>query len=498
MITKRILAATLTAASLAACGTEPAPMIEEVSAAPATEMLGASTQGDARGLSTDFRAATNRVLPAVARIDVVSRATTTTTRGAPRLPQLPFDMPGLPGLPERGQGAPMRAGTGSGFVFDATGLVMTNRHVVDGAERVNVRLSDGREFGATVVGADANTDIAVLRLDVPEGTSLPVAALGEADMMAVGDWVLAVGSPLGLDFSVTAGIVSATGRSIGILAREGDAPLEAFIQTDAAINPGNSGGPLVDLDGRVIGVNTAIESPTGSFAGYGFAVPIDLARKVANDLVQYGEVRRPRLGVQVANATDADAKVFDLPSVSGAVVRMVQSGTAADRAGVRMGDVIVALDGRAVADASALTTTLAEHQPGDELTIGIIRYGERLDVEVELEQFTRSASPLAERGSAARGADLLGFDVQPLTPDLARRLNIDAAGGLVVTSVQPMSAAAAAGVRPGQVVKSVDGRDVESAADLERVRSGIEAGDAVSLVVSSGGNDVILNFIARR
>jgi serine protease Do len=383
-------------------------------------------------------------------------------------------------------------------IIDAQGLVMTNRHVVDGADRVKVRLSDGREFPATVVGADPATDIAVVRLDAPEGTTFAAAELGDADDVVVGDWVLALGSPMGLDFSVTAGIVSAKGRSIGILAGESEAPLEAFIQTDAAINPGNSGGPLVDLNGRVIGINTAIQSLTGSYSGYGFAVPVDVARKVANDLVQHGVVRRPRLGVQIADATSADASVFRLESVSGAVVRSVQPGTPAEKAGLRMGDVVVGLDGEAITSSSELMADLSERQPGDRVKLDVVRYGERNQFDVALGGF---ASANADRRGSAEGAAAsrgLGFEVQPLTPELARRMNLSATDGLAIVQVDPLGAAALAGVRPGQVIERINGAEVRTAADVERIARALEDGAVVSMVVRQGDASIILNFVTRR
>jgi serine protease Do len=482
----------LLAMGVAACNSgvaqTPAGDLAERSA-PAMEV---TSNGSARALSADFRAAASVVMPAVVRVDVTQQApAVATNRRMPANPfGLPFDMPQQPesGLP--------RAGTGSGFIYDASGLVLTNRHVVDGADRVVVRLSDGREFNATTVGADANTDVAVLRLDVPDGGDLPVLALADADDIGVGEWVLAVGSPMGLDFSVTAGIVSAKGRSIGILARDGGAPLEAFIQTDAAINPGNSGGPLVDLDGRVVGINTAIQSSTGVFAGYGFAVPIGVARKVAQDLVQFGEVRRPRLGVQVTDANAADAKVFSLPSVSGAMIRSVQEGTVAAKAGLRMGDVVVALDGRPIVDASGLTTALASRKPGDEVELGVIRYGERMTLAVRLEQFSTD-NERARTRAAARAPDLLGFDAAAIDGRLARELGERAGDGLVITSVEPAGSAARAGLRPGTVIRSINGTDVRTRADLDRVRSTIDAGDAVSLVVSTADGEVMINYLAR-
>jgi serine protease Do len=383
-------------------------------------------------------------------------------------------------------------------IIDAQGLVMTNRHVVDGADRVKVRLSDGREFPATVVGADPATDIAVVRLDAPEGTTFAAAELGDADDVVVGDWVLALGSPMGLDFSVTAGIVSAKGRSIGILAGESEAPLEAFIQTDAAINPGNSGGPLVDLNGRVIGINTAIQSQTGSYSGYGFAVPVDVARKVANDLVQHGVVRRPRLGVQIADATSADASVFRLESVSGAVVRSVQPGTPAEKAGLRMGDVVVGLDGEAITSSSELMADLSERQPGDRVKLDVVRYGERNQFDVALGGF---ASANADRRGSAEGAAAsrgLGFEVQPLTPELARRMNLSATDGLAIVQVDPLGAAALAGVRPGQVIERINGAEVRTVADVERIARVLEDGAVVSMVVRQGDASIILNFVTRR
>src|SRR5690606_19776895 len=243
---------------------------------------------------------------------------------------------------------------------------------------------------------------------------------------------------------------------------------------------------------------TAIQSQTGTFAGYGFAVPIDVARKVANDLVQHGAVRRPRLGVQIADVTAADARAFRLESVSGAVVKSVQSGTPAERAGVRMGDVIVGLNGERIGSSSELMADLAEYQPGDHVKLDVVRYGERKQIEVELGGFDNapaSRRAAAEEPAASRG---LGFQVQPLTPELARRMELSVTNGLVITEVEPLSAAALAGVRPGQLIERVNGKEVRSAADLERVVRDVKDGDVVSMVVRQGDASVILNFEMRR
>src|SRR5690606_3071574 len=251
----------------------------------------------------------------------------------------------------RGQPMPSpgpRSGSGSGFIISPDGYVMTNNHVVENASRVTVTLTDRRQFDATVVGRDPNTDVAVLKID---GDNLPTVQLGNSDELQVGDWVLALGYPLSLGETVTAGIVSAKGKNIGIMGRneEAAAPLEHFIQTDAAINPGNSGGPLVNLRGEAIGINSAIASPTGTYSGYGFAVPIRLAKRVADDLIRYGTVHRPRLAVQIKDVEPADIDVFGLPGADGSVVTVVQDGPAR-LAGVQAGDVIVAVDGQRVRD----------------------------------------------------------------------------------------------------------------------------------------------------
>jgi Do/DeqQ family serine protease len=478
-----VFATTLVAAG---CG----EAAEAVMVQPAAEIASRVPGSD----PPDFRTAAAKALPAVVRIDVVqARSVQQRQQPMPEL-GLPFPFGREFRVPEM-QPQP-RAGTGSGVIIDASGLVMTNRHVVDGAERVKVRLSDGREYAADVVGADPATDIAVVRLDA-QGETFPVAELGDADDVFVGDWVLALGSPMGLDFSVTAGIVSAKGRSIGILAGESEAPLEV-IQTDAAINPGNSGGPLVDLNGRVVGINTAIQSPTGTYSGYGFAVPVDVARKVANDLVQHGVVRRPRLGVQIADVTSADARAFRLESVSGAVVKSVQAGTPAERAGVRMGDVVVGLNGQAITSSSELMADLAEFQPGDRVKLDVVRYGEREQIDVALGGFDNASTNRRAAEDDAASTRGLGFEVQPLTPELARRMDLSVTSGLAVTEVEPLGAAALAGVRPGQVIERVNGEEVRTAADLERVVRDVRDGDVVSMVVRQGDASVILNFVMRR
>jgi serine protease Do len=306
--------------------------------------------------------------------------------------------------------------------------------------------------------------------------------------------VLALGSPLGLDFTVTAGIVSAKGRQL--TGRR--LALESFIQTDAAINPGNSGGPLVDLNGSVIGINTAIFGAQ-RFVGYGFAIPIDLANRVISDLLEYGEVRRPRLGVQISDVTAVDAEAYGLDEVSGADINVVEPGSPADEAGLQIGDVIVAVDGAAVENATDLTTTLARKQPGDDVQLTVFRKGDRKKITVELGRFETSEAEGQERRQASRDlTKLLGFRVETLTPQIAERLGVERREGVVIAEVAPFSSAANAGIRPGQVVLEINGREVRRVRDVSAIADDLESGDVVSirLLIPDVG-ETIVNYRAR-
>jgi serine protease Do len=332
------------------------------------------------------------------------------------------------------------------------GYIITSSHVVQGARQVRVTLDDRRQFDARVVALDPSTDIAVVKI---EGSGFPVAAMGRSDEVQPGEWVLALGSPLGLLFTATAGIISGKGRSIGILEQPGlggmrAPPLENFLQTDAAINPGNSGGPLVDLRGRVIGLNTAIATESGLFAGVGFAVPIDLARRVAQDLIDYGFVRRPMLGVMAKDLTAADVEVFRLPVAQGAKVVQVVEGSPAAQAGIELGDVIIAVDGHEIDSASDLQATLAGFEPGRTVRLEVIRDGKELTIPVELGLIKTGGPPASPPPGEDEAAPRLGFGVA------------EEAGRVVVAAVNPYSAAARAGVRPGQVILSVNRREVHT------------------------------------
>jgi serine protease Do len=418
-------------------------------------------------LSGAFRAASARALPAVVQIRTV--AVTDVPTGF---------FPGMDRetVPQRTQG------TGSGFLFDERGYILTNNHVVQNALSVNVALLDGREFTAQVVGSDPSTDVAVIRIDAGD-QDLPVIEIGESDRIRVGDWVIALGNPLGLTFTATAGIVSAKGRSIGILRESGagDAALEAFIQTDAAINPGNSGGPLVDLNGRVIGINTAIESPTGYYSGAGFAIPIDLAKKVADDIVEYGTVHRPRLGVVIADVNAADAEVYSLPSVTGVEVTAVTPGFPADKAGLQLGDVILTVDDNPVNTVPDLQSRVARLQPGDRVSVGYIRYGKAMTTTVVLGEFdpVQVATPVAQ---PRPDSNPLGFSVTTV-PAGMRTAAFRGNDVPIVSRVDPLGPAAGSGLGRGHVIRRFNGTEIRTVRDLERAAGSVRSGQVVSLIV---------------
>jgi S1-C subfamily serine protease len=369
-----------------------------------------------------------------------------------------------PLLPQLSPDELFPVGIGSGVIYADDGLILTNNHVVQDAERVTVTLYDRRQFEAEVVARDPSTDVAVVRIP---GNGYPVARMADSDGLRLGDRVIALGSPLGLQFTVTAGIVSGTGRALGILQgssalREGEAaPLESFIQTDAAIGPGNSGGPLVDVNGAVVGINTAVARPDAGFASFGFAIPANLARRVAEQLVRYGEVRRPYLGVLLDGVTTADAEVYGLERAEGAEVKFVEPGSPAADAGVEVGDVIVAIDGTPTASVAELQSVLAQLDAAG-ATLRVIRYGETLELPVRPGLVRSGVRPAEQRAATTEPdiVDRLGFS--------ARTAN----GGVIVTGVRPMSAAARAGVRPGQRIVRVNRNAVRAAGDvLDAVRA---------------------------
>jgi serine protease Do len=359
-------------------------------------------------------------------------------------------------------------------------------HVVADADQITVVLADNRHLRARLVGRDPLTDIAVIKV---EGTGFPAVRIGRSEEVRIGEWVLAIGNPLDLGTTVTSGIVSAQGRSLNNLIGQSAGTnarwaIEDFIQTDAPINPGNSGGPLVNLRGEVVGVNSAIASPTGFYSGYGFAVPIDLARKVADDLIRYGRVRRPAVGIQVSNVTPEDAEVYRLERIEGVVIQDFPGDSPAREAGLRQGDVIVAVDGTRVQRVGQFQRLIATRRPGESVALDVIRYGDRRRVAVRLSEAPGTApeAPAAQAPRAAAGASKLGLGVQPISPELVRQYDLAGPSeGLVVTDVERMSVAARNGVGEGTRIVAVDGQEVRDVEGFRRLVERKGPGQVISL-----------------
>ena len=463
----------------------------EAAAAPAPDTMAAYA------LSAAFRSASDRTLPAVIYVRVEREAQVGRREsGSPGLPE-EFRRFFEFGEPEQPFEMPPQAGSGSGFIIDSEGHAVTNNHVIDGASRIRVRLVDGREFDATPVGSDPSTDIALIKLEA-EGTELPVIpGFGDSEGMRVGDWVLALGNPLGYDFSVTAGIVSAKGRQLPV---DNERALQSYIQTDAAINPGNSGGPLIDLTGRVVGVNTAIGGAS-RWVGYSFAVPSELVERVLSDIREYGHVRRPRLGVRVQPVTADDAKYYGLDRVAGAKIFNVEDGTPADQAGLRAGDVILTLDDKPVETANELTTALAQYHPGDRVELGVVRDGRELELNVTLGEFEQPEESSGRRTNVAgrdESSERLGFTVQPLTPQIASELGYNETTGLIIDDVANFSPAAGSGMRPGLLLRSINEKPVSTLDDVTAIARDLEPGDVVSIrAVRPDIGEVVMNYRIR-
>jgi serine protease Do len=337
---------------------------------------------------------------------------------------------------------------GSGFIIEKDGYIITNNHVVEGADEIKVKLTDGREFMAKVVGRDPKTDLALIKIS-SIFKDLPVISLGDSEKARVGDWVLAFGNPFGLEHTVTQGIISATGRVIGT------GPYDNFIQTDAPINPGNSGGPLVNLKGEVIGINSAI-LPGGQ--GIGFAIPSNLAKTVVSQLKERGKVVRGWIGISIQSVTPDIAKAFGLKEPRGALVGDVAEGGPADKGGIRKGDIILSFDGKEIKNSSALPRVVAETAVGKEVDVGIMRDGRETHVTVRVEEMTekRIASQLGRAGAG------LGMRVEDITPDIQRRLRLREKSGVVVVDVAAGSPAGESGIQPGDVIREVDRKPVRS------------------------------------
>lgn len=458
----RLFCTALVCLSFAACSSE-------ARAAPVTRDM------------PDFVALVSEYGDAVVNVEV--RQTPRWTRGSPRWrPDDPFSdffrRFGIPS-PEFGpRSNPLpRRGTGSGFIVSQDGYVLTNAHVVADADAVTVRLSDRREFQAKVIGVDARTDVALIKIDA---TDLPTVKIGDPDKLRPGQWVLAIGSPFGLANTATAGIVSATSRAVG---GESYVP---FIQTDVAVNPGNSGGPLFNLQGEVIGINSMIFSRTGGYMGLSFAIPIDVAMNVRDQLVKTGRVVRGRIGVGVQDVNAQLAESFGLGRPRGALVSSIDEEGPAAKAGIEVGDIILEVNGEPIDRFGALSGAIARMKPGSEADVTVWRDRKERKVEVQIAELEDESARVAGGNDSAEPGGKLGLSVRPLTREEKRRTDTD--GSLVVEDVQ--SPAAESGVRPGDIILGVNGAEVRS---VEQLREAVdEDRGTVALLIERGEAQIFI------
>jgi len=390
----------------------------------------------------------------------------------------PGQMPQRPGQAPRGRGdAPAQRGVGSGFILSADGYIMTNAHVVDGAEEITVTMTDKREFKAKLIGADARTDVALVKI---EGHHLPVVKIGDSSRLKVGEWVAAIGSPFGLENTVTAGIVSAKGRDTG--------DYLPFIQTDVAINPGNSGGPLLNLRGEVVGINSQIYSRTGGFMGISFAIPIDEAIGVTDQLRTTGRVVRGRIGVGITEVTKDVAEPLGLSKASGALVRSVDPTGPADKAGLEVGDIILRFEGRAIEKSTDLPRLVGATKPGTKVTLQVWHKGQMRDVQVTVAELEADRPTKAserkpgERAAPAATANALGLIVSDLNEE--RRTQLRIKGGVLVDGAE--GAAARAGIQTGDVLLALDNIDITGAKQFNELAAKLDRSRAHVLLVRRG------------
>ena len=478
-----------------------APYGPGVQAASRTTPAAASLEN----LSEAFASVAEHVKPSVVYIKSGRKPEAMTRRGprgqrnAPRMEVPPGMEPffrGLPPMQLQPQEPQFQEGSGSGFIVSKDGYILTNNHVVDGSDQVTVRLLDRREFKAKIVGTDPNTDLAVLKIDAK---NLVPAPLGNSGASRVGEWVLAVGNPLGdnLTFTVTSGIISAKGRSLA-LPGQSDRTIQDFIQTDAAINPGNSGGPLVSVQGEVIGVNSAIASETGYYSGYGFAIPIDLARRVMDQIITEGRVHRVALGITVQDATPNDAEYVGMPDIRGVLVQDFTEKSPAQKAGIQSGDIIVAVDGKPVEYVGQLQQQIAFRKAGETVKVEVARKGGvRKTLEVQLQEVAapkQTADASSDQSNdasdssdeAAASIDLLGLTVQPVDQDAVQQFDLAPdQRGLLVTGVTPGGPSYGEVADPDQggpdIILSVEGKPMKSVADLKQTLKSFKKDDIVSL-----------------
>ena len=482
---------------LAACAQQPGSTQQAPAPAVASSIAQSSAPQIVTGLP-DFTRLVEQVGPGVVNVEAkvaprkVERAQMPGGQDDQDMPEFfrrifgpDFQMPpgqgGPQGPRQRGGGTSM----GSGFIISPDGYVLTNHHVIDGADEVTVKLSDRRELKAKVIGSDQQYDVALLKIDA---RNLPSIRLGDSNTLKPGQWVVAIGSPFGLDHSVTAGIVSATGRSNPYA----DQRYVPFIQTDVAINQGNSGGPLLNTSGEVVGINSQIFSASGGYMGISFAIPIDLAMSAVEQLKKTGKVSRGQLGVQVGAVTTDSAKGFGLPDTRGALINDVLAGSAAEKAGLEAGDVIRSVNGAEIAISSDLPPRIGAMAPGTKVTLGILRDGKPRDVTVILSTLQEDADTVANAGAQSEDSPatpgraesaLLGISVADLDAAARKQLGLKSGEGVRITRVYGESASES--LQPGIVILQVGRKPVGSVAEFNQELRGVKAGQVVMLLVRS-------------
>ena len=450
-------------------------------------LVGAVAPASAARNLPDFTELVEQTSPAIVNISTIQRGSSSGPSGLPR----GMDPESLPeffrhffrGAPEGGPSQRERRSLGSGFIISADGYIVTNNHVVEGADEIFVRLIDRREYSAEVIGTDPRSDLALLRV---EAEDLPTVTVGESRNLRVGEWVLAIGSPFGFDYSVTAGIVSAKERSLPDRNQENYVP---FIQTDVAINPGNSGGPLFDLDGRVVGINSQIYTRSGGFMGLSFAIPIDVAMEVVDQLRETGAVSRGWLGVMIQDVNRDLAESFGLDKPAGALVARVIEDSPAQAAGIQPGDIIKEFAGRDIDLSSDLPHIVGRIRSGTEAPMVIVREGETLTLDVTVGELADPGRQAARRTPSPGPENPLGLTVEPLAEADAQRLGVN--GGVRITAVDD-GPAARAGIQRGDVITRLNNEAVEGVDDFRRVLTDLPRGRSVPVLVVRGGNPTFL------
>ena len=441
------------------------------------------------GMRTSYADVVEKTSPAVVRITAEHKEKASQVQKTPFGDDF-FRQFGIPAPNQNQNQRPqIERGLGSGVIVSADGTILTNFHVVDGAEKITVLTSNNKSYDAKVVGSDQPSDLALLKV---EATALPFLTLGNSDSVRVGDIVLAIGNPLGIGQTVTAGIISAKGRRTGL----SDGSFEDFLQTDAPINRGNSGGALVNLNGELVGINSQILSggPNGGSIGIGFSIPSNMAKSVMEQLLKDGKVHRGMLGINIQNINDDTAKALDLKEKSGVLVSNVKSGSAADKAGVKRGDIVTAINGEKIDDSNVLRNKVASTVPGTTIELTINRDGKETELSATLDEFdTGTAKKNAngqgdDNGAAPQNeSGKLGLSLEPVTPQITKQLGLDSASeGVVVTDVDQGGAAADAGIARGDVILQINRKPVNSIADVKAALDA--AGDKpVALLVNRRG-----------